>query len=60
MSLPKIYYEKTKTFPSQINFIPKDSSYHITTLIEDMQIAGKRIGVYTIDDEAWIDVGQWS
>jgi len=46
--------------PNVINFIPKDSSYHITTLIEDLQIAGKRIGVYPIDDEAWIDVGQWA
>ncbi|MBF89507.1 MAG: hypothetical protein CMG75_07550 [Candidatus Marinimicrobia bacterium] len=46
--------------PDVLEFIPKDSSYHITNLIEDVQKDGKKIGVYPIDDDAWIDVGQWA
>ncbi len=46
--------------PDVLEFIPKDRSYHITNLIEDVQKDGKRIGVYPIDDDAWIDVGQWA
>ena len=34
--------------------------YHITHLIKDIQKSGKRVGVYPIDDDAWIDVGQWA
>ena len=43
-----------------INLIPKNRLYHITNLIEDAKEKGKRIGVFPIDDDAWIDVGQWA
>lgn len=43
-----------------LNLIPENKLYHITHLIEDAQKSGKRIGVYPIDDDAWIDVGQWA
>jgi dTDP-glucose pyrophosphorylase len=43
-----------------LQLIPGNQLYHITHLIEDAQKNGKRIGVYPIDDEAWIDVGQWA
>tara|TARA_B100001093_G_scaffold503352_1_gene557611 strand:- start:294 stop:1343 length:1050 start_codon:yes stop_codon:yes gene_type:complete len=43
-----------------INLIPKNKLYHITNLIEDAKEKGKRIGVFPIDDDAWIDVGQWA
>jgi len=46
--------------PDVLNFIPKGKLYHITQLIEDIKEKGKRVGVYPIDDDAWIDVGQWS
>jgi len=46
--------------PDVLHLIPTDKLYHITHLIEDAQKSGKRVGVYPIDDEAWIDVGQWA
>ena len=46
--------------PDILHLIPKDKLYHITHLIEDIKNKGKKIGVYPIDDEAWIDVGQWA
>jgi hypothetical protein len=29
-------------------------------MIEDLKNAGKTIGVFPIDDDAWIDIGQWA
>jgi dTDP-glucose pyrophosphorylase/predicted transcriptional regulator len=46
--------------PDVLHLIPADKLYHITHLIEDAQKSGKHVGVYPIDDEAWIDVGQWA
>ena len=45
MSLPKIYYEKTKTFPSQINFIPKDKKIALKWKEKLNQIKGFKIGI---------------
>ena len=28
--------------------------------IEDAQKIGKQVGVYPIDNDAWVDVGQWA
>jgi len=46
--------------PEVLAFIPKNTIYHVTDLIEDATNNGKRIGVYPIDGDAWIDVGQWA
>ena len=46
--------------PDVITLIPKNKFYHITHLIEDAKNRGKKVGVFPIDDEAWIDVGQWA
>ena len=46
--------------PDVLHLIPADKLYHITHLIEDAQKTGKHVGVYPIDDEAWVDVGQWA
>ena len=43
-----------------LKFIPKDKLYHITQLIVDVTKKGKSVGVYPIDDDAWIDVGEWT
>ena len=40
--------------------IPKNKFYHITHLIEDAKNKGKKVGVFPIGDDAWIDVGQWA
>ena len=45
--------------PDVLRFIPKNKFYHITHLIEDLKNSGKKIGVYPVDDESWIDVGEW-
>ena len=33
--------------------------FHITHLIEKAKSQGMMIGVYPIDDNAWLDIGQW-
>ena len=43
-----------------VDLIPENKFYHITDLIKDAKNLGRKIGVYPIDDELWIDVGQWS
>ena len=32
----------------------------MTNLISLVKNKNKKIGVYSIDDDSWIDVGQWS
>jgi len=32
----------------------------MTDLLEDMIKRGMSIGVFTVDEESWIDIGQWS
>ena len=46
--------------PNVLNLLPKDKFYHITHLIEDAKNQGKKVGVFPIDDDAWIDIGQWA
>jgi len=46
--------------PEMLQYIPKNKIYHITHLIEDAKKLGKRVGVYPVDNDTWIDVGQWS
>jgi dTDP-glucose pyrophosphorylase len=44
---------------SVLNIIPEGQFYHITQLIEDIKRVGKRIGVFPISENSWIDVGEW-
>ena len=46
--------------PNVLKLIPEDKFYHITHLIEDAKNQGKKVGVFPIDDDAWIDIGQWA
>ena len=46
--------------PDVLSLIPINKFYHITHLIEDIKNKGKKVGVFPIDDDAWIDVGQWA
>lgn len=46
--------------PDVINLIPKNKFFHITNLIDVAIKNGKKIGVYPVDDDAWIDIGQWA
>lgn len=45
--------------PHLINEIPEGVFYHITFLIEKLMKEGRRVGVYPINEGAWIDVGNW-
>ncbi|MDB4794723.1 nucleotidyltransferase family protein [bacterium] len=46
--------------PDLLRLIPKDKFFHITHLIENAKDQGKKVGVFPIDDDAWIDIGQWA
>ena len=46
--------------PEVLKLIKTNKFYHITHLIEDAKNNGKKVGVFPIDDDRWIDVGQWS
>ncbi len=45
--------------PDVFDVIPKDRSYHMTELIEDVKKMNLNVGVFPISEEQWIDVGQW-
>ena len=46
--------------PDILRLIPKNKFYHITHLIKDAKNKDKKVGVFPIDDDAWIDIGQWA
>jgi len=46
--------------PEVLKLIPKNKVYHMTHLIEDAKKQGKRVGVYPVDSDTWVDVGQWA
>jgi dTDP-glucose pyrophosphorylase len=46
--------------PDVLKLIPKNKFYHLTHLIEEAKNKGKKVGVFPIDEDAWIDIGQWS
>jgi len=43
-----------------LKLIPENKVYHVTHMIEDAIKLNKKVGVYPIDDDAWIDIGQWT
>jgi len=42
-----------------LEMIPEGQFYHITQLIEDIKSDGRRVGVFPISENAWMDVGEW-
>ena len=46
--------------PSLLKLIPKNKAYDMTDLIKLAKAKKKQAGAYPIEDESWIDVGQWS
>jgi len=44
--------------PSVLDLIPEDTFFHITDLINLVK-KDKKVGVFPIDDSAWVDIGQW-
>jgi len=45
--------------PSTLNRIPKNKFYHITHLINDLLGSGGKVGVFSVSEKAYVDVGQW-
>jgi len=45
--------------PKILKTIPENKFYHITDLIGDIIGKSKKVGVYPVSDDAWIDIGQW-
>lgn len=46
--------------PEVLELIPENTFFHITHLIEKANDQGMKVGVFPIDDHAWLDVGQWT
>jgi len=46
--------------PKVLEMIPVNQFYNITHLIEEAKKLGSKVGVFPIDDDAWIDMGQWA
>ena len=46
--------------PNLIKLIPKNKTCDMTDFIKLIKRKKKQVGVYPIDDESWVDVGQWS
>ncbi len=44
---------------SAIDLIPKNKSYDITNLIDDVKNNQGSVGVYPISEKSWLDTGQW-
>jgi len=42
-----------------LDLIPSCSVYHMTNLIEDAKKNDKKIGVFPISENSWIDTGEW-
>lgn len=46
--------------PHLINEIPKNTFFHITTLIEKLKSENRRIGVFPVSENSWKDMGEWA
>lgn len=45
--------------PHLVKEIPKNTFYHITTLIEDLMKQNRRVGVFPVSENSWTDIGEW-
>lgn len=45
--------------PHLIKEIPKNKFYHITTLISKLKNEKRRVGVFPVSENSWIDIGEW-
>ncbi len=46
--------------PEILKYIPSGEFFHITDLIEKLKSKKLKVGVFPIEDERWIDVGEWT
>ncbi|MDE6182004.1 MAG: nucleotidyltransferase, partial [Eubacteriales bacterium] len=45
--------------PEFLQYIPENSFIHITDIIEKCIKEGKNIGTYILEEDAWLDMGQF-
>ena len=45
--------------PEILSYIPKNSFFHMTDLIKKIKKDNKKVGVFPIDENSWVDIGQW-
>ena len=43
-----------------LSYIPDDKFFHITDLINALKSDNKKIGVFPILEDNWLDIGQWN
>ena len=46
--------------PHLLAEIPDHTHFHITELIEKVRDRGGRVGVFPVNEGAWMDIGEWS
>ena len=46
--------------PKILRLIPKNRQFHMTDLIETVKSKNARVVIYPINENAWIDIGEWS
>jgi len=46
--------------PDVLEHIPENTFFHITHLIESLKDMGRKVGVFPVEEDSWIDVGQWA
>jgi dTDP-glucose pyrophosphorylase len=46
--------------PELIDEIPINTFFHITQLIEKVQVSGGRVGCFPVSEKSWTDIGDWS
>ena len=45
--------------PEVLNMIPEDEYFHITHLVDKVKEEGRKVGIYPISENAWVDTGEW-
>lgn len=46
--------------PGMLDYIPENKHFHITELIELIRGQGGKVGVFPVNEGAWMDIGEWS
>ena len=46
--------------PNVLKLIPRNKPYHMTELIKQAKKKKLKIGIYPIESQKWIDIGQWN
>jgi len=46
--------------PECLDYIPENTFFHITELIEKLKYTEKNIGVFPVSQGSWTDIGQWN